>query len=502
MVAQDPSAGSNATNDTRVVIVSNRGPVTFYRGESGEREYSRGAGGLVTALNAVARRNSEAVWIASAQSEEDVRVARENPDEPHEVEGLKVVLVEHDGEAYDLMYNRLANPLLWFVQHGLYDLPYAPVLGNDTKRAWEEGYVPVDENFAEALARTLESEEKGGAGEPVILVHDYQLYMTPLALRRRLGDRAFISLFVHIPWPETEGWRVLPSYAREGVLKSLLEADIVAFHTEGYARNFVRTAREILGVAANEEKGVVWSESGREVWVRAYPISIDPGEFEELAQSDEVIQEEETVRGLPGKLLLRVDRMDLSKNIVRGFQAYDRMLERHPEMLGEITFLARCQPSREGVPEYAEYAEAIQEAVEEVNEKHATDSWQPIVLSMEDNFSLSVAAYKNYDVLLVNAVRDGMNLIAKEAVVANERNGVLILSENAGAHEELGEHAITINPFDVDEQADALHEALTMPEDERSRRAEALEKTIRSNTIEEWAEAQLKDIAAYREQHT
>ena len=502
MVAQAPNAGGDAGMEARVVIVSNRGPVTFYRGESGEREYSRGAGGLVTALNAVARRKSEAVWIASAQSEEDVCVARENPDEPHEVEGLKVVLVEHDGEAYDLMYNRLANPLLWFVQHGLYDLPYAPVLGNDTKRAWEEGYVLVDENFAETLARTLESEEKGGAGEPVILVHDYQLYMTPLALRRRLGDRAFISLFVHIPWPETEGWRVLPSYAREGVLKSLLEADIVAFHTEGYARNFVRTAREILGVAADEEKGVVWSESGREVWVRAYPISIDPGEFEELAQSDEVIQEEETVRGLPGKLLLRVDRMDLSKNIVRGFQAYDRMLERHPEMLGEITFLARCQPSREGVPEYAEYAEAIQEAVEEVNEKHATDSWQPIVLSMEDNFSLSVAAYKNYDVLLVNAVRDGMNLIAKEAVVANERNGVLILSENAGAHEELGEHAITINPFDVDEQADALHEALTMPEDERSRRAEALEKTIRSNTIEEWAEAQLKDIAAYREQHT
>ena len=500
-MSQDPSAVGDVGTETRLVIVSNRGPVTFSRGESGEREYSRGAGGLVTALNAVARRNSEAVWIASAQSEEDVRVARENPDEPHEVEGLKVVLVEHDGEAYDLMYNRLANPLLWFVQHGLYDLPYAPVLGNDTKRAWEEGYVPVDENFAETLARTLESEEKGGAGEPVILVHDYQLYMTPLALRRRLGDRAFISLFVHIPWPETEGWRVLPSYAREGVLKSLLEADIVAFHTEGYARNFVRTAREILGVAADEEKGVVWSESGREVWVRAYPISIDPGEFEELAQSDEVLQEEETVRDLPGKLLLRVDRMDLSKNIVRGFQAYDRMLERHPEMLGEITFLARCQPSREDVPEYAEYAEAIQEAVEEVNEKHATDSWQPIVLSMEDNFSLSVAAYKNYDVLLVNAVRDGMNLIAKEAVVANEKNGVLILSENAGAHEELGEHAITINPFDVDEQADALHEALTMPEDERSRRAEALEKTIRSNTIEEWAEAQLKDIAAYREQH-
>jgi trehalose 6-phosphate synthase len=501
MVSQDPSAGGDAGTEARVVIVSNRGPVTFSRGESGEREYSRGAGGLVTALNALARRRSEAVWIASAQSEEDVRVVRENPDEPYEVEGLKVVLVEHDGEAYDLMYNHLANPLLWFVQHELYDLPYAPVLGDDTKRAWEEGYVPVDENFAEAVARTLESEEEGGAGERVILVHDYQLYMTPLGLRKRLGDEAFISLFVHIPWPETEGWRVLPSYAREGVLKSLLEANVVAFHTEGYARNFVRTAREVLGVEADEEKGVVQSEDGREVWVRAYPISIDPDEFEELARSDEVLQEEETLRGLPGNLLLRVDRMDLSKNTVRGFEAYDRMFDRHPEMLEQVTFLARLQPSREDIPEYAKYAETIQETVEEVNEKHATDSWQPIVLSMEDNFPLSVAAYKNYDVLLVNAVRDGMNLIAKEAVVANEKNGVLILSENAGAHEELGEYAITVNPFDVDEQADALHEALTMSDDERARRAEALEQTIRSNTIEEWAEAQFKDIVAYRERH-
>jgi trehalose 6-phosphate synthase len=164
-----------------------------------------------------------------------------------------------------------------------------------------------------------------------------------------------------------------------------------------------------------------------------------------------------------------------------------------------VTFLARLQPSREDIPEYARYAEAIQETVEEVNERHGTGSWQPIVLSMEDNFALSVAAYKNYDVLLVNAVRDGMNLIAKEAVVANEKNGVLILSENAGAHEELGEYALTVNPFDVDEQADALYRALTMPDEERSRRARALEETIRANTIDEWAEAQLEDIAAYRE---
>jgi trehalose 6-phosphate synthase len=486
----------DADGETRFIIVSNRGPVTFSRNEAGEREYSRGAGGLVTALNAVSRRRSEVVWIASAQSEEDARVAKESSDEPYEVEGLKVVLVEHYEEAYDLMYNRLANPLLWFVQHSLYDLPYTPELGEDTKKGWEEGYIPVNENFAEAVTRTLET--SSGEEEPVILVHDYQLYMAPLSLRERLGDDAFISLFVHIPWPNPEGWRVLPRYVREGILRSLLEANVVAFHTKGYVRNFIRTVREVLEVEVDEAKGVIWPEKDREVWVRAYPFSIDPNEFVELAQSEEVLKEEESVKDLPGKLLLRVDRMDLSKNTVRGFHAYDWMFERHPEMREQVTFLARLQPSRGDIPEYANYAEAIQKAVDEVNEKHGTNSWEPVVLSMEDNFPRSVAAYKNYDVLLVNPVRDGMNLIAKEAVVANEKNGVLILSETAGAYEELGEHALAVNPFDIDEQAEALYEALTMPDDERARRAKALKQTIEANTIEEWADAQLKDIAAYR----
>jgi trehalose 6-phosphate synthase len=488
-------SGGEAAENTWFVIVSNRGPVTFSRSESGERGYSRGAGGLVTALNAVSRRRQEAVWIASAQSEEDARVAEESLEEPYKVEDLKIVLVEHDEESYELMYNHLANPLLWFVQHGLYDLPYKPELGEDTQRAWEDGYVVISENFAEAVGRTLEAI---GGDEPVILVHDYQLYMVPHALRERLGDDPFISLFVHIPWPDPETWRVLPRYVREGALRSLLEANVVAFHTEGYARNFVRTAQEVLGVKTNEGEGVIHL-GDREVWVRAYPISIDPSEFEELAQSEEVLEGEESVKNLAGKLLLRVDRMDLSKNIVRGFHAYDRMLERYPQMREQVTFLARCQPSRGDIPEYARYAEDIQNVAGEINEKHATGSWKPIELSMEDDFPLSVAAYKNYDVLLVNAVRDGMNLIAKEAVIANEKNGVLLLSENAGAHEELGEHALTVNPFDIDEQADALYEALTMPEDERARRAEELEQTIRSYTIEEWVEAQLRDIAAYQE---
>src|ERR671914_38998 len=462
----------------RTIVVSNRGPVTFTRGESGEREHSRGAGGLVTALNAVLRRAENAVWIASAQSEEDVAVSKEPA--PYEVEDLRVRFVEHDPEAYDLMYNELANPLLWFVQHGLYDLPYSPALGDETKRAWEEGYVPVNRNFATAVVETAADQDS-----PTVLLHDYQLYMTPLFVRERLGAGAFLSLFVHIPWPEPDLWRVLPAYVRAGVLESLLQVNVVAFHTHRYARNFAETAVAVLGVEADVEGGVI-HHNGREVWVRAYPISIDPSEFEELAQSEAVLEQEKPVKDLPGKLLLRVDRTDLSKNVVRGFLAYGRMLERHPEMRGEVTFLAQLQPSRTDVPEYAAYMEAVGRTAEEINERHGTESWRPIELFMEDNFPRSVAAYKNFDVLLVNAVRDGMNLVAKESMIVNEKDGVLVLSENAGAHEELGEQAL------------AIHEALTMPQEERRRRAEALRETVRSNTIEDWVEAQMEDIESYR----
>ena len=475
------------------VVVSNRGPVTFSQGEDGSREHSRGAGGLVTALNAVVRRTEGAVWIASAQSEEDAAVAKEPT--PYEVEDLRVVFVEHDEGAYDLMYNTLANPLLWFVQHGLYDLPRSPRLGDDTREAWENGYVPINRNFARAVAEVV-----GDASSATILLHDYQLYMTPRFVREELGEGAadaFVSLFVHIPWPEPDLWGILSHYIRRGILESLLSADVVAFHTQGYARNFMETAARVLGAEIGTENNTVRYE-GREVWVRAYPISIDPAEFEELAGSEAVLEQEEFVKNLPGKLLLRVDRTDLSKNVVRGFEAYGRMLERHPEMREQVTFLAQLQPSRGDIPEYAAYMEAVGRTAEEVNEEYGTEGWTPIQLFMMDNFPRSVAAYKNYDALLVNAVRDGMNLVAKEAAVVNERDGVLVLSEYAGAHEELGGHALTVNPYDLDEQADAIYAALTMPEEERKERADGLKRTVMQNTIEDWVEAQLKDIEAFR----
>ncbi len=491
-----PEHGEARSGEDYFIIVSNRGPVTFSRGEDGERSYSRGAGGLVTALNAVVRQK-ESVWIASATSEEDLAVAR--AEGPVEVEELTVDLVEHDPESYERMYNQFANPLLWFVQHGIYDLPYAPQLGDDTRRSWE-GYKEVGRNFARAAAAA--AEKAAAVGEsPVILLHDYQLYMVPGYLRDNLrgtrAEDAFVSLFVHIPWPDPGYWRILPREIRESLLRSLLASDVLAFHTSRYARSFLDTAAEILGAEVEYDPGLVYY-AGNETRVRSYPISIDPEEFSELAESENVLAEEEYVRSLPGSLLLRVDRLDLSKNILRGFLAYGRMLQRHPEMRERVTFLAQLQPSRESIPEYARYSEAVQEAVEEINARHRTPEWEPIVLSLQDNFPRSVAAYKNYDALLVNAVRDGMNLVAKEAAVVNRRDGALILSETAGAHEELGEHAITVNPFDLDEQADEIHAALTMAPAERAGRPRRLRETVYRNTVDDWVQAQLDDISALR----
>lgn len=478
-----------------LIIVSNRGPFTFGPLKSGERSYTRGAGGLVTALTSVSR-GRDAVWVASAISDGDIAVARETAG-VLDVEDMRVKLVEHNPEAYQLMYNNIANPLLWFIQHSIYNLPYDPKIGDDTRTAWEDGYVAVNRNFAQAVKSVAAQDNRF----PIVLLHDYHLYLAPFFIRKLLQRDALISLFVHIPWPQPDYWRVLPKGMREGILSSLLEADIVAFHTARYVRNFLDTVSELLSVEVDFDRRIV-HQGGRDVWVRAYPISIDAQEFEELSDDKRVVEQEDFVRSLPGKLLLRVDRADLSKNIVRGFVAYGRMLKRHPEMRGQVTFLAQLQPSRGDIKEYAEYARAIQDIVDEVNAAYGSEDWSPVVLSMQDNFPRAVAAYKNYDAILVNPILDGMNLVAKEAAVVNRKDGVLILSENAGAYEELGEHAVTVNPFDVDEQAEAIYRALNMPEAERRQRAEALKKLVKSNTIEAWIRDQFEDIKAYRGQNS
>jgi trehalose 6-phosphate synthase len=252
----------------------------------------------------------------------------------------------------------------------------------------------------------------------------------------------------------------------------------------------------VLGAKSDFSAGRVTYE-GRTVAVHPRPISVDPAEFADLAESEHVRKEEAKLEAeRPELLIVRVDRTDPSKNIVRGFRAYELLLEDHPELHGRVGMLALLDPSRQDIPEYSEYLGAIQRAARVVNDRFRIESWLPLEVRIEDNFHQAVAAYKQYDVLLVNAIFDGMNLVAKEAPLVNARNGVLVLSENAGAHDELGEWALTVNPFDLSGQARALYEALTMGEDERRRRLGAIQAQVGEHDIAAWIDAQLADLDA------
>jgi trehalose 6-phosphate synthase len=225
------------------------------------------------------------------------------------------------------------------------------------------------------------------------------------------------------------------------------------------------------------------------------PVSVDSAEFDQLAESPAVlVAEQALVERRPEKLILRVDRTDPSKNIVRGFRAFEIYLEAHPEMHRIVGMLALLDPSRQDIPEYSEYLGAIQREARRVNDRFQQDGWTPIELVVQDDFFGAVAGYKQFDALLVNAIFDGMNLVAKEAPLVNRRDGVLILSENAGAHAELGEWALTVNPFDVAGQAEAIHRALTMPLDERRERLDAIRSHVREHDVAAWIEAQLDDL--------
>ena len=277
------------------------------------------------------------------------------------------------------------------------------------------------------------------------MLHDYHLYgVAPLV--RAAVPGAFIHQFVHIPWAQSDAWLVLPEQMRTAVFAGLLGNDVVAFHTRHYAVNFLQGCRDLLDLEVDERRLAV-SYGDREVWVRAYPVSIDPDELRKASTAQRVADAERSLLKRRREfLLLRVDRLDLSKNVIRGFVAFDRFLDLHPEFKDRITFLALLQPSREDVEEYVVYRERVMRAVEQINTKHGNTDWMPIDLRVEDNFPQTLAAYRHYDALIVNAIFDGMNLVAKEGPVVNTRDGVLILSENTGAFEELGMFAVGVNP--------------------------------------------------------
>ena len=448
----------------KLIVVSNRGPVTF--GTDGSTR--RSSGGLATALRGLLQ-HQDVTWVASAISDGD----RAQAGETLEQDGYRLRLVAHDPQAYDWYYNVVANPMLWFIQHSLWELAYTPKVDAAFHNAWHNGYLPVNEGFAAAVLAELEREP-----DAAVFFHDYHLYLAPALVRVERPD-SLLMHFVHVPWPQPDAWSVLPRSMRCAIHEGLIANDVIGFHTDRWRRNFIYSTRELLGEDVTPKTVTA-------------PISVDPAEFGALAQTDAVLAaEQEILAQRPEKLVVRVDRTDPSKNIVRGFRAFELYLDSHPEMHHRVGMLALLDPSRQEIPEYAEYLAALEREARRVNDRFQRAGWTPIDLQIADDFPKSVAAYKQFDVLLVNAIFDGMNLVAKEAPLVNERDGVVVLSENAGAHAELGEWALTVNPFDVEGQARALHEALTLDPSERLRRLDAIRAHVREHDIGEWIDLQL-----------
>jgi trehalose 6-phosphate synthase len=485
----------STTSRRKVLVVFNRAPVSYDRDAEGRRVAKRGGGGVVTALGGLPAHH-DVTWVASAMTEEDRALAAEHEgsfvEETADGASYRLRLVAHDSAAYARFYNVLANPTLWFLQHYLWGLGSAPDFGPELHEAWSDGYVPVNEGLAAAALEELEREP-----EAAVLFHDYHLYLAPRFVREARPD-VVTSHFVHIPWPEPDYWHALPPELRTAVHEGLLANDLVGFHTERWRRSFLLAVERLLGASVDPAAGTV-EYRGRTTRVVAHPISVDAAEFDRLRDDPAVLEREAAlVARRPEQLVLRVDRTDPSKNIVRGFRAFGLLLERHPELHGRVGMVALLAPSRQDIPAYVEYVGEVEAAVRAVNERFGRDDWQPVELDVADDFPRSVAGYKQFDVLLVNPVFDGLNLVSKEAFLVNEHDGVLVLSENAGVYEELGEWALTVNPIDVAGQAEALYEALVLEPAERRRRAEAIREHVRAHDIREWVDAQLTDLDAVR----
>lgn len=481
------------TNDAQtpvIVIVSNRGPYSFRQQEDGTFDVRRGAGGLVTALSEVARQH-DLVWVSAALSDDDRAWAAAQGGKLVNIDGIQTGMVIPDRQAYEQYYNVIANPLLWFIQHQLWDAVRQPVITQATWDAWANGYVAMNQQFADAVVAMVADETR----PLLIFPQDYHLYLMPAMLRAQLGDRAVLQPFVHIPWPGPDAWRMLSAEMREALLVGLLGSDRIGFQTKADAFNFVQTCRFYLRDAHSYGSRDSVTFEGRRVEARAYPISVDVGAVQAVAKSTEAQLFRTQIANIAGgrALILRTDRVEPSKNILRGLQAFRELLATYPEHHGRVVMLALLVPSRMEVPEYQTYLQEVMAEAGLINADYSDGLWEPVRIIVGNSYARAVAAMQLYDVLVVNPIADGMNLVAKEGVLVNERQGVLVLSELAGAAYELGEQALTISPFDVYATARAMHTGLTMPPMERAERATALREVVMQADVRAWFAAQVSD---------
>jgi trehalose 6-phosphate synthase len=447
-----------------VLVISNRGPFRFEREPDGTFTPRPGAGGVVSALTPLVQAVPEKItWVAAALTDGDRAAAAAGA---AEVEGMTLDLLDVDPATGRLYYDVVSNATLWFLHHGLFDLPRRPRFDRRWREAWD-AFVDVNRRFADQAA------ESAGPGD-VVLVQDYQLCLVPGVLRAARPDLRIVH-FSHTPFCEPGLIRVLPDDVAE-TLCSSMAAVPCGFHTTRWAAAYEGCVRNVLGPDAPFAGAF------------AAPLAPDAPALHSIAGSDAARTAGAELDELVGDraLLLRIDRIDPSKNVVRGFVAYDHLLEEHPEWRERVVFVAMLNASRESLAEYAAYRQEVAQAVERVNDHWATASWQPVVLDERDDFARSIAGLGRYDVLLVNALKDGMNLVAKEGPLLNRRDGVVCLSPEAGAYDELHSAVVRTHPYDIDQTAGALHRALSMPQAERAETAGRLRALAGARTTRDW----------------
>lgn len=474
----------------RIVVASNRGPVTFVE-KDGELVARRGSGGLVTALTAVVQETG-GLWVAAAMSDGDRARARAAPDGRVDVADgdakYRLGLLEFDPRTYDRAYNAISNRLLWFLHHYLWDLPRAPVWTRETWEAWD-AFRSLNRDFASAIA------DEAHGDETFVLVQDYHLSLVPGMLRAQTPS-ARVAHFHHSPFVSSAYARLLPPKVLAELLEGLLGADVLGFQTGRWADAFLSCC-EVLEDAevVHDRREVVWR--GRAVKVREYPIGIDAPALQTAAFEPAVERKRTALHDRLGdrRLVLRVDRVEPAKNVLRGFLAFADLLRHRPEWRRRVVFLALLNPSRQDVPEYRAYTRECLDAAERINDELGENGWTPIETRIDDDFPEVLAAYRLYDVLLVNTLFDGMNLVAKEGPALNENDGVLLLSRNAGAFGELGADATPVDPLDVAGTADAIHDALSLDHGTRATRARALRAAATGTTPAGWVGRQLEDLA-------
>ena len=473
---------------SRLLLVSNRGPIEHGVDATGHLTGRGCAGGVATALGC-ASDGMPVTWIAGAMSEADRLLAAEGPVELGD--GKLLRLVAPPAEAYDLSYGTFCNRILWFLQHGLWPRLDRATLERDIIHAWEYGYLPVNQAFAEAVVDELRRRDDPGR----VMLHDYHLYAAPILIRN-LCPRATLQHFIHIPWPAPDAWKNLPEPIVTSICGSLLANDSVVFQTEMSAHNFLHTCRAFISDAEVYFTAGLVAQRGRRTHVWANPISVDVSDLQSRLASPESRAYREKLGGaLSERTIVRVDRLDPSKNVYGGFQAFSLLLQKYPEWRGRVSFLACLVPSRTGVPEYRAYGEEVFGLVDAINNHYGTRTWQPITVLYEHNRPQALVALSLYDVLLVNSLLDGMNLISKEGPVVNQRDGVLVLSTAAGSYDALRDAALAVLPDDIEGTADALAQALSLPPAERRHRARQLRQAVFGHQLGDWLRLLLQDLA-------